>query len=221
MNTPLPRHERVRRVLHLLALLERRHGGYFLRGVHGWARTADVDAHLGVRVPELLPALAGAGLADREDVRVPGRPHALWVYRINDHGLRRLATLDGWEPEDLDNVEPLRPHRPPRPVYLPRACRVVLHELRRAAHDPDTPTPFPGEPGWLTARQMDESFPLRYDAVDLAWLLRRGLIERRHHRASPSARQPTVYYHVTDTGRVLRPLVWYDRPGIPGHAQVG
>lgn len=207
MTTQEPPRNGAHHVLRFLRKLDTTRSGYAIHGVHGWALTADVEARSGLHVPELLPSLARTGLLDRQDVRVPGQPRPVWAYRINQRGVDRVSEMDGREPYEVEPPHPPRPHLPV-PAHVPTSCLRVLDELRRTADDPTSPTPFPGEPGWLTSRELDERILNAFDDVDLAWLHERGLTEKRRHLPSATARRPNVYYRITAAGRVLRPLLW-------------
>jgi hypothetical protein len=207
MKTPTPPPSVDVQALDYLCRLFRTGSGYHLRGVRGWARTAEIEEQIKQRIAELMPRLARRGLVSREDVRAPLRVRPLWVYRITGAGVQCLAgRMDVWVRE-VDEPAPLDAALP-RHVYVPRACQMVLDELRRAADDPASPTPFAGEPGWLTSWELDARVPLTFTDLDLHWLQVGQVIEKRYLTPSTRRVNPVVYYRITQAGRLLRPLVW-------------
>jgi hypothetical protein len=201
-----------RAILRFLLDLAERGGGYERRGVRGWVLSEDVAARTVLYVPERLPALARARLADREDVRAPGLNRPTWIYRINEAGAGRVRE------ETTGAATPLPEPRDTGPdpaVAIPIGCRRALLTLRAWRDLPGTPPAVPGETGWALTRALMERAREQYGRgffqEDLDWLVRGGLVERRDHATSLPQRPVYVYRAAAATRHVV-PLEWHE-PG--------
>jgi len=123
-------------------------GGYSVRGVRGWALREDVERAINRSLTERLPKLHTRGLLDREDVRAPHVPGAVYVYRVTERCMGLLARREGITEHAL-----AQPGEREAAVYIPPRALAALDQLRRAACDP-RPFHF-GESGWRTLRQLE------------------------------------------------------------------
>lgn len=209
--------------IHLLAYLRdqaRRGGGYELRGVRGWATAADVgDATNTYRAGEHLTTAFKGGYVIREDVRVPGAPAPVWVYRITDETARRMAELEGTEHVPVQaSGRSVGKRR-----YLRPGVKAALDALRYAAENSSARRArIAGEPEWRTARELTNWLRAEGDRTgdqrsffsdDLTWAVKTGLIERRELPPppnSPHSIRPVIVYRITAAGAAVKPLVWHD-----------
>ncbi len=105
------------------------------------------------------------------------------------------------------------------PVYVPPNARNAL-EVLRIAYDPDGPERF-DECGWRTARELttllnevNRSRPAAdhfrlIDHLDLAWLTRAGLAEKRYQTFEWRGERPVVFWRVSSAGLSTRLLIWH------------
>lgn len=159
---------RDRAVLELLGRCAVEDGGWRWGGAGGWMLFDEVDAAVSERVSEVLPHLAGLGLAQRVDVRPPRCSRPRWMYRVTEAGLRLLAELQGRAPPALSPVveNPADAGR----FFVPRRMWSGFSVLQARAR-------AGGEDGWMSLRQLADA-RARLDSEDTAWLVRAGLVER-------------------------------------------
>lgn len=136
-----------------LAELDAGCGGYAYRRVRGWALREDVERAIRRSLTERLPKLHARGLLDREDVRAPHQPSAVYVYRVTVRCLALLAQREGVTAHPLAEPRTLALGERNPGVYIPPRSLAALHQLRRAECDPRR-LHF-GETGWRTMRQLE------------------------------------------------------------------
>lgn len=177
----------------VLRVLERRarvDAGWRWGGVAGWALYDDVAVQVDESVPGVLPSLAKLGLADRVDVRPPGRDRSVWLYRISARGVRVLAEHDGVAPAAL---APFGEDPADGGTYfLPRRVWPAILALQTRAGA--------GFGAWMTLQRLT-ALGAQVATSDVDWLLRNGLVERR--RLSRALVSGTWSYRVTPMGRHL------------------
>jgi hypothetical protein len=185
--------------------------GYLLHGVRGWALARDVEEGMATwSAAELMAGQAECGRATRVDVRAPGEPRAVWVYRISQRGIDDLAAAVGTVPAGID---PPRAKRGPG-VYIRFGAWVALSTLRAVAEKPMAweRVWVEGERGWKSSLELNRLVeaedqaagvsPVRtFLSEDLAWLVRLGLVERR-------VLGRTHVYRITPAGAALKRLEW-------------
>lgn len=163
---------------------------------------------------ELMAGQAASGRVTRVDVRAPGDPRPVWVYRITQKGMDALAAAVGTAPAGMD---------PPQgekgaAVYIREGAWVALCALRSAVESPPKreKTWIAGEWGWRSSRQLthlvekeDEEAGLSPGRVffseDLAWLARVGFAER-------NVIEKTHIYRLTPAGAAVQCLDWKETP---------
>ncbi len=173
--------------------------GWRRRGTRGWRLLEEVEAALGVPVPEMLPALHRAGLVDRTRVEDPGRLSPLYLYRISLGGMRRLHQEEADEqPPEL--MEPLPEPQDPEAgtLFIPRIEWGVLTTLRHYALERIGPKRW-GEHGWLTALELARVENRAIGEI-LSWLRVRDLVERRKSTHGQGSVRPLWMYRASATG---------------------
>lgn len=154
-------------VLEVLSRAAADDAGWRWGGVGGWMLYEDVDARLTERVSEVLPHLAGLGLAQRVDVRPPGRRRPVWMYRVTGAGLRALARRTDTVPPALAPVGD--DGADAGTFFIQRRTWAALAALQARARV--------GE-GWMTLRELNTP-DWGVDHDRMSWLARCGLVERK------------------------------------------
>lgn len=186
-----------KRILLWLSDLERRRGGYALRGVYGWAHGKEVAAALDRRLTDDLARLADRALVDRENIALTGRGTAVWLYRISGRGAE-VAGVD--EPAKLG---PPDESPPPRMIFTDAEWAAL--RFMRDAKVRSSPVRFTTrELGWRTVKEIRDggavpSRDLQIWPEDVYHLERAGLLVKRNELGVDRAR-PLTFYRVSDIG---------------------
>jgi len=199
-------------------------GGYLLRGARGWAHPDDVrQANRGIVWGWCCRQAAEDGLLHRELASAPEATAPEWVYRVSVEGFRSYSLLP---------VERFTPAGPPdgiRRLYAPQGGIGVLRVLREAFAASMHPRRIGGQPGWLTAveinrvlRELNErgggTRRYRcYNGTDMLHLLAFGLVEKSHVKLD-GRQTPAVVYRISSAGRDGEVLEWKDPEAEPERA---
>jgi hypothetical protein len=191
-----------------------RDGGYLLRGVRGWAHPDDVrQTNRGVVWDPCCAQAAEAGMLMRELASAPGATSPEYVYRVTEKGFRSYSTLPP------DGISPAGPPDGIWRLYAPQGGICVIQVLRDALAAAMHPRRMNGQPGWLTAVEINQ--PLRewndrygsprtyrsYTSTDMLHLLALGLVEKSHVKLD-GRQTPAVVYRITAAGRDGEVLEW-------------
>ena len=165
--------------------------GWRRRGVRGWRLYEEIEQVLEMKIPEHLPALWRAGLVDRTRVEDSGRSSPLFLYRISQEGIRRLAELEGESPRPI--MEPLPEAEDPEKgsLFVPDKEWSALQLLRRHAIEHLGPMRW-NQYGWMTAREMAVQLDRAVGEI-IGWLRARNLVERRRGAHARGTQQPWFY----------------------------
>ena len=189
----------LRAILLWLSDLDRRGGGYELRGVRGWTPSKDIAAALKRRITDELQRLAERNLVDRENLALPRRESAFWMYRINARG----AELAGVEPPREPGPAEVDP--PPRMVFSDSQWAALLF-MRAATTRPPARFYPQKEMGWRTIKEVrDGERGFQIWPEDVYQLERGGLVEKRSGEGVARTR-PIVFYRVTEIGEQVQRL---------------
>ncbi len=153
----------------------------------------DVNARREERVSEVLPHLAGLGLAQRVDVRPPGRERPVWMYRITQAGLRALARRAGTEPPALAPVGDDTADA--GTFFIQRRVWAALAALQAKARAGE------GD-GWMTLHALNTP-DWGVDNDQMNWLARCGLVERQHGEGVGGGKR--WRFRATEQGRRVLP----------------
>jgi len=208
--------DRIATAVRFFIRLAVRDGGYLLRGVRGWAHPDDVrQTNRGVVWDPCCAQAAEAGMLERELASAPAATSPEYVYRVTEAGFRSYSTLP------LDRFTPAGPPDGIRRLYAPQGGICVIRVLRDAFAAAMHPRRMNGQPGWLTAVEINK--PLRewneqygsphryrcYTSTDMLHLLALGLVEKAHVKLD-GRQTPAVVYRITPTGRDGELLEWKD-----------
>jgi hypothetical protein len=191
-----------RRILLWLSDLNQRGGGYELRGVRGWAHLKDIAAALDRHLTDQLVSLAERKLVDRDNIALPGRGNAIWLYRISGRGANVAGVA---APAEAGPPEPEAPSR----MIFTDAQWASLQYMRNAKEQASPPRFNAKETGWRTIKEIREgaetrSLDLQIWPEDVYQLERAGLLEKRNERGNDGARRLS-FYRISDLGeRVVR-----------------
>jgi hypothetical protein len=204
--TSSPTDPAVKALLLWLSDLDRRGGGYELRGVRGWTHIKEVPERL-VRHTDGLPRLAERRLVDRENIALPGRGTPFWLYRINARGAE-LAAVDAPAAPGPSEEAPL-----PRMIFTDEQWAALMF-MRKAKSEPIPARFIPKELGWRTIKEIREGGAVRSRDLqvwpeDVSFLERAGLLEKRTAEGVDRAR-PIIFYGVTDLGERVHRLERHD-----------
>ena len=184
-------------ILQWLSDLERRHAGYELRGVRGWTTPKEVATALKRRLTDDFVRLADRRLVDRENIALPGRGNAVWLYRISARG----AEVTGVKvPAEM---HPPEESPPPRMIFTDSEWAAL--QFMRQTKDQPSPARFTTrELGWRTLKEIRDgaavrSLDLQIWPEDVQHLERAGLLEKRNGPGVARAR-PLTFYRVTEIG---------------------
>jgi DNA-binding HxlR family transcriptional regulator len=172
--------------------------GWKRQQVTGWLFIHELVESASVYVGSTLADLHRWGMVEKADVREQGTAKSVNLYRITSRGLAAL----GIPREQLDLPLPAPDSRETSTVYMPRAAWGALEVLRRQV---DRGRERFGETGWLNAGEI-YSAGQNVLSDDLAWLARRGLVERRPVPDERRPRSPMIVYRVTARGRAVEKL---------------
>lgn len=206
-----PTDPNLKTILLWLSDLDRRGGGFEIRGVRGWTFPKDIAAALERRITDELTRLAERHLVDRENIALPGRGMAFWMYRINSRG----AGLAGVEPPADPGPPEMAP--PPRMVLTDPQWAALL--FMRTAKTQAAPARFTTrEVGWRTVKEIREGASVRSRDLqvwpeDVYHLERGGLLEKRSAPGVDRAR-PIAFYHITELGEQVERLERHE-PATP------
>ncbi|MBB4635916.1 hypothetical protein [Longimicrobium terrae] len=190
--------------------------GYELRGVRGWAGSANLEDSLKVydAAAELRRAYR-RGSITRANAGVPDARRPLWIYRIADAGARRLATL---REQAYVPVAPPSLGGEPR-ALMPPTVVAAMDALRYAAEHPGDQERVQGEPEWRTSLELTRWLYAEAEHTgvnrvfmpgDLERLVTNGLAQsRRVPPLLPDGKRPVLLYRISITGAALRTLVWH------------
>jgi hypothetical protein len=184
-------------ILQWLSDLERRHAGYELRGVRGWTTPKEVTAALNRRLTDDLVRLADRKLVDRENIALPGRASAVWLYRISARG----AQVTGLQ----EPIELGPPEASPPPHMIMTESEWAALQFMRGAKDQPSPARFTSrELGWRTLKEIRDGASVRSRDLqiwpeDVQHLERAGLLDKRNEPGVARAR-PLTFYRVTEIG---------------------
>lgn len=174
--------------------------GWKRRQVTGWMFIHEIVESATSYVGSTLADLVRWGLVDKVDVREQGTAKAVNLYRITSRGLAAL----GIGREQLDLPLPADDPQEESSVYMPRAAWGALQVLRRQVERGAGGERF-GEPGWMNAGEI-YSAGQNVLSDDLAWLARRGLVDRRPVPDERRPRSPMIVYRITPRGRSVEAL---------------
>lgn len=174
--------------------------GWKRQQVTGWLFIHELVESASVYVGSTLADLHRWGMVEKADVREQGTAKSVNLYRITSRGLAAL----GIPREQLDLPLPAPDPREESTVYMPRAAWGALEVLRRHAERGTGRERF-GETGWMNAGEI-YSAGQNVLSDDLAWLARRGLVERRPVPDERRPRSPMIVYRVTTRGRAVERL---------------
>lgn len=174
--------------------------GWKRRQVTGWLFIQEIVESATAYVGSTLADLCRWGLVEKADVREQGTAKAVNLYRITARGLGAL----GIGREQLDLPLPADDAAEERTVYMPRAAWGALEVLRRQADRRAGVLRF-GEAGWMNAGEI-YSAGQNVLSDDLAWLARRGLVDRRPVPDERRPRSPMIVYRITPRGRSMEAL---------------
>lgn len=174
--------------------------GWKRQQVTGWLFIHELVESASVYVGSTLADLHRWGMVEKADVREQGTAKSVNLYRITSRGLAAL----GITREQLDLPLPAPDAREDSTVYMPRAAWGALEVMRRHAERGTGRERF-GETGWMNAGEI-YSAGQNVLSDDLAWLARRGLVERRPVPDERRPRSPMIVYRVTARGRAVEKL---------------
>lgn len=189
-------------ILLWLSSLDRRRGGYEVRGVRGWAHLKDIAAGLDRRLTDQLVSIAEREWVDRENIALPGRGTAVWLYRINPRGANVASVPTPEEPGPPEEAPP------PRMIFTDPQWS-SLQYMRSVKAEPFPIRVTTRETGWRTVKEIREGAENRSQELqiwpeDVHELERAGLLEKRHAPVADGACRPALY-RITDLGeRVTR-----------------
>lgn len=174
--------------------------GWKRRQVTGWLFIHEIVESATAYVGTTLADLCRWGLVEKLDVREQGTAKAVNLYRITARGLAAL----GIGREQLDLPLPADDPQEERTVYMPRAAWGALEVLRRQVDRRGGGERF-GEAGWMNAGEI-YSAGQNVLSDDLAWLARRGVVDRRPVPDERRPRSPMIVYRITARGRAVEAL---------------
>jgi hypothetical protein len=169
--------------------------------VRGWRFAEEVARELQRSVEDDLRGLAEDRLLDRAGLDDASRRRGHHLYRINDAGARALAERRGSEPMPVPRAGPPAADDHDA-LYLTAHTWLVLDALVRRRLS-GLGVCRNGETGWMTGAEVHASGGFVVTDVDLAWLARLGLVERKAAR-TPGGTGAVSVYRVTDAGTALR-----------------
>lgn len=191
-------------------------GGYLLRGTRGWAHPDDVrQTNRGIVWGGCCQQAAEDGLLDRELASAREATSPEWVYRVTEMGFRSYSLLP------QERFTPAGPPDGSRRLYAPQGGIGVLRGLRDAFAASMHPRRMNGQPGWLTAveinrvlrelnEQGDSARRYRcYNGTDMLHLLALGLVEKSHVKLD-GRQTPAVVYRIAPAGHDGDLLEWKD-----------
>ncbi len=169
--------------------------------VQGWRFAEEVAEELGRQVREDLRTLAEDRLVDCVGFDPAPRRWRHKLYRINQNGAALLARRRGKAIVSVPRAGTPTPSGQGA-LYLTHHAWLVLDALVRRWLSGLGPG-WLGERGWMTASEIRAASGIAVNYVEIAWLERRGFVERA--RAQPPGWRRTVpVYRATVAGRALR-----------------
>ena len=177
--------------------------GWRRRGVRGWHFYTGIEEALRTRIPEVLPWLWRRGYLDRTRVEDPGRTRPVFLYRISAAGSECVPDEEGTR---APLGEPLPEDKDPDAgtLYIPRYPWRALETLRRQASHEGGPTRF-GQAGWMSPQEIGRALGQAL-GEDLAWLVARGLAERRAGPQFAGRGRPAWFYRASDLALGAEPV---------------
>lgn len=202
-------------ILTYLLRLAEREAGFHALATRGWATAVYVEADTRQwGTSDELRALAKKCLVRQLDVRPPGGTRSVFIYRITQKGLDRVAATTGIAPASVTPPSAGEEKR----VYLRDGVVAAIAGLRDAAAQTHMrPREWvPGETGWCSAREISRAWEKaanesgaaeRYFVTDdMQWLVRNGFAE---HQVVNGAH----VYRLTPAGAALQALEWREPHG--------
>jgi len=189
-----------REVLLELYRVAQARAGWRRRQVTGWLFIHELVENASRYVGSALADLHRWGMVEKVDVREQGTARAVNLYRITSRGLAAL----GISRDQLELPIPARDPREESTLYMPRAAWGALEILRREADEEAGRERF-GEEGWMNAGEIYAAGQ-NVLSDDMAWLARRGLVDRRPVPDERRPRSPMIVYRVTARGRAVEKL---------------